>query len=86
MEAGSACVTDLDLRKAFDSLVHCLLLQRLFNLGISRVELTWFSDYLTQRLQCGKCGAKFFDWGPVLGGIPQGSPLEPLLFLILCKE
>ena len=76
----------MDLRKVFDLLDHCLLLQHLFNLGISWVELTRFTDYLTQRLQCGKCRAKFSDWGPVLDGIPQGSALEPLLFLILYKE
>ena len=52
----SVCAAFLDLRKAFDSLDHCLLLQRLFDLGISGVELTWFSDYLTHRLQRVKCG------------------------------
>ena len=40
----------LDLRKAFDLLDHCLLLQCLFELGISGVELKWFTDYLTHRL------------------------------------
>ena len=58
----SVCAAFLDLRKAFDSLDHCLLLERLFDLGVSGVELTWFTDYLTQRLQRVKCGAKFSDW------------------------
>ena len=50
-ERDSVCAAFLDLRKAFDSLDHCLLLKWLFNLGVSGVELTWFTDYFTQRLQ-----------------------------------
>ena len=51
LNGDSVCAAFLDLRKAFDSLDHCLLLKRLFDLGVSGVELTWFTDYLTQRLQ-----------------------------------
>ena len=36
------------------------------------MELRWFTDYLSQQRQRVKCGAKFSDWGSVLGGIPQG--------------
>ena len=60
-ERDSVCAAFLDLRKAFDSLDHCLLLKQLLNLGVSGVELTWFTDYLTQRLQRVKCGVKFSD-------------------------
>ena len=48
---NSVCVAFLDLRKVFDSLDHCLLLQRLFDLGVSGVELKWFTDYLHHRMQ-----------------------------------
>ena len=82
----SVCAAFLDLRKAFDSLDHCLLLQCLFDLGVSGVELKWFTDYLSQRRQRVKYGAKFSDWGSVLGGIPQGSALGPLLFLIYVND
>ena len=40
------------------------------------------TDYLTHRLQRVKYGVMFFDWGPDLGSIPQGSVPGPLLFLI----
>ena len=41
------CAAFLDLRKAFDSLDHSILLQRLQNLGVMGVELKWFANYLT---------------------------------------
>ena len=50
----SVCAAFLDLKKAFDLLDHCLLLQCL---GVSGVELKWFTDYLHQRTQRVKCGA-----------------------------
>ena len=61
--------------------MHCLLLKRPFDLGVSGVELIRFTDYLTQILQRVKCGAKFSDWDSVLGGIPQGSGLGPLIYV-----
>jgi len=40
------CVAFLDLRKAFDSLDHVILLKRLSKLGIKEIELLWFTNYL----------------------------------------
>ena len=80
------CATFLDLRKAFDSLDHCILLQRLQKLGVMGVELRWFADYLTNRMQRVKQKDRYSDWGLVLGGIPQGSALSPLLFLVYVNE
>ena len=45
------CAAFLDLRKAFDSLDHSILLQRLQKLGVMGVELKWFANYLTNRMQ-----------------------------------
>ena len=49
-ESNCVCAAFLDLRKAFDSLDHSILLQRLQNLGVMGVELKWFDNYLTNRM------------------------------------
>ena len=50
------------------------------------VELKWFANYLTNRMQRVKQRDRYSDWGLVLGGIPQGSALGPLLFLVYVNE
>ena len=63
-----------------------MLLNRLFELGVSGTELQWFSDYLSDRKQRVKCGNRYSDWASVLGGIPQGSALGPLLLLVYVNQ
>jgi len=54
------CAAFLDLRKAFDSLDHHLLLKRISGLGVTGVELQWFVDYLSNRKQHVKNGESIF--------------------------
>ena len=71
------------LKKAFDTLDHCILLQRLSKLGVSSGALGRFKDYLINRFHRVKF-QETFSSGKIMynGGIPQGSALGPLLFLI----
>ena len=81
VKAGDCvCAAFLDLRKAFDSLDHCILLGHLQKLGVTGVEIRWFTDYLSNRMQRVKQNDRYSDWDLVLGGIPQGVLLVPFCF------
>ena len=76
----------LDLAKAFDSVPHCHLLLKLECLGIHGNLLSWFGSFLTNRYQRVVINGCFSDWLPVRSGVPQGSVLRPLLFLLYIDE
>ena len=85
-DRSTTCVAFLDLRKAFDSLDHHILLRRLNKLGVSGTEINWFMSYLSDRHQRVKIHNSYSTWGLVKGGIPQGSALGPLLFLVYVND
>ena len=83
MDDGYATgVIFLDLKKAFDTVNHDILIKKLKNYGIGNNELLWFESYLNNRSQVVNVNSTLSDFQPVNIGIPQGSILGPLLFII----
>ena len=74
-------IAALDLSKAFDSLAHNLILQKLLDMGLDGTAVTWIQSYLHQRKQTVKFGKIESDEETVESGVPQGSILGPLLFI-----
>ena len=72
----------LYLSKAFDTADHNLLLYKLKSVGLSEDTVNWFQTYLTNRKQRTSVGDTLSVAAPLTVGVPQGSILGPLLFLI----
>ena len=85
-EGNEICAVFYDYRKAFDSVPHRPLLNKLKSLDVSCHILRWVADYLTSRSQCVVVEGDNSDVTQVLSGVPQGSVLGPLLFLIYIDE
>ena len=69
----------LDLSKAFDSMSHPLLLQKLDCIGASDKVVDWFKNYLTDRKQFVRIGPATSSPLNITHGVPQGAILSPLL-------
>lgn len=76
----------IDLKKAFDTVSHDILLWKLGNIGLTGVALDMFKSYLTNRHQLTRIGISESSKHAINCGIPQGSILGPLLFLIYVND
>ena len=87
MEEGmNVDVIYLDFAKAFDKLDFNITIQKLHSIGITGKLLIWIQAFLTNRKQCVYVEGSKSCMEPVISGVPQGSVVGPLLFLIMLHD
>ena len=76
----------LDFKKAFDSVSHELLIHKLKSYNISDSMITWLSSFLNNRKQSVRINGSTSSWTSVTSGVPQGSIIGPLMFLLFVND
>lgn len=76
----------IDFKKAFDTVNHSILLDKLYKIGVRGTPFLWLRDYLTNRKQFVHLGFTKSDFSNVSYGVPQGSILGPTLFSVYIND
>ena len=85
-DGQSVCAVFFDFKKAFDKVPHSILMSKLTNLNLDLHLVSWVASYLRNRSQYVIINGKSSNISEVVSGVPQGSVLGPLLFLIYIND
>ena len=85
-EGSPVDVIYVDFQKAFDKVPHQRLILKLKSHGMVNSIINWIGKWLTDRTQMVVVDREVSSWKSVLSGVPQGSVLRPILFLVYIDD